>query len=81
MLSSYWGFLLPYNFTRYYLCSRFDSAFYAATYMGTYQGVDVPRSTSQVNGADRMYKPNSTFDPVYYANKYDDLRGAGFNPA
>lgn len=59
----------------------FDSAFYAATYMGTYQGTLTPLEHFVQVGADRMYKPNSTFDPVYYANKYDDLRGAGLNSA
>ena len=59
----------------------FDSAFYAARYMGTYQGTLSSIEHFVQVGADRMYKPNSTFDPVYYANKYDDLRGAGLNSA
>ncbi|MBP7421090.1 MAG: hypothetical protein KA838_07280, partial [Burkholderiaceae bacterium] len=59
----------------------FDSAFYGATYMGTYQGTLTPIEHFVQIGADRMYKPNSTFDPAYYANKYDDLRGAGLNSA
>jgi len=59
----------------------FDPAFYALTYMGTYQGTLTPLEHFVQVGADRMYKPNSTFDPAYYANKYDDLRGAGLNSA
>ncbi len=59
----------------------FDPAFYAQTYMGAYPGTASPLEHFVTIGADRGYKPNATFDPVFYANAYADLKDQDFNAA
>lgn len=59
----------------------FDSFFYGQQYMGDYQGTLSPIEHFVQIGAARGYKPNATFDPVYYANKFADLKGKGFDSA
>ncbi|QYY26171.1 hypothetical protein [Diaphorobacter sp. MNS-0] len=59
----------------------FDSFFYGQQYMGDYQGTLSPIEHFVQIGAARGYKPNATFDPVYYANAFADLKGKGFDSA
>lgn len=59
----------------------FDSFFYGQQYMADYQGTLSPIEHFVQIGAARGYKPNATFDPVYYADKFADLKGKGFDSA
>lgn len=59
----------------------FDSFFYGQQYMGAYTGTLSSIEHFVQIGASRGYKPNATFDPVYYANAYADLKGKNFDSA
>ncbi len=59
----------------------FDSFFYGQQYMADYQGTLSPIEHFVQIGAARGYKPNATFDPVYYADKFADLKNTDFNAA
>lgn len=59
----------------------FDAFYYGNTYMGAYAGSLSPIDHFAQIGAARGYKPNATFDPVYYTGKYPDVAGKGFDAA
>lgn len=61
--------------------AAFDSFFYGQEYMGAYAGTLSPIEHFVQIGADRGYKPNATFDPVYYKNASADLKNTDFNAA
>lgn len=59
----------------------FDSSFYSQQYMGAYQGTLSALEHFVQIGASLGFKPNATFDPVYYKNAYADLKNTDFNAA
>ena len=54
----------------------FDAGFYAAQYgdKNDYDGTLSPLENFVKTGANKLYKPNAQFDPVYYANANADLK-------
>lgn len=63
--------------------TAFDSVYYGANYMagGKYTGTMSPIDHFVATGAAQGFKPNATFDPVYYMSKYSDLQGKGYDAA
>jgi hypothetical protein len=59
----------------------FNVTYYAQTYMQQYTGPFSPIEHFVKIGADRLFKPNASFDPAYYKSRYDDLKNTGFNAA
>lgn len=55
--------------------TAFDPFFYGQTYMASYAGDLSPIDHFVQVGAARGYKPNATFDPVFYQARYSDLAG------
>lgn len=54
----------------------FDAGFYAAQYgdKNDYDGTLSPLENFVKTGANKLYKPNAQFDPVFYANANADLK-------
>lgn len=58
----------------------FDEVFYKATYMTNADTLSAIDHFVTV-GAAKNFKPTASFDPVYYATKFSDLSGKGFDSA
>lgn len=54
----------------------FDAGFYATQYgdKNDYDGTKSALDNFMATGANKLYKPNAQFDPVYYANANADLK-------